>query len=97
MGDGAGHARPGVGLAFEKDIRPLFKASCLRCHGEQRPKGGLRLDSLDAALKGGENGKSILPGDSKKSTLVHAAAMIDDETAMPPKRRVRSHRQEQGR
>jgi len=75
-----------TGLTYANDIRPLLEASCLRCHGEQRPKGDLRLDSLEAALKGGKDGKVIVSGDSKKSPLVIAAAQIDDETAMPPKR-----------
>jgi len=73
------------GLTYAKDIRPLFEASCFRCHGEQRQKGELRLDSLEAALKGGEDGKVIVPGASKKSLLVIAAAQIDEDTAMPPK------------
>ena len=73
------------GVTYAKDIRPIFEASCFRCHGEERQKGDLRLDSLEAALKGGEEGKVIVPGASKKSLLVIAAARIDDETAMPPK------------
>jgi hypothetical protein len=73
------------GVTYAKDIRPLFEASCLRCHGEQRDKGDLRLDSLQAALKGGEDGKVIVPGESKKSLLIVAAAQIDNDTAMPPK------------
>ena len=73
------------GVTYAKDIRPIFEASCFRCHGEERQKGELRLDSLEAALKGGEDGKVIIPGASKKSLLVIAAARIDDETAMPPK------------
>ena len=72
-------------LTYAKDIRPLFEASCFRCHGEERQKGELRLDSLEAVLKGGEDGKVVVPGASKKSLLVIAAARIDDETAMPPK------------
>ncbi|HRI15263.1 MAG TPA: hypothetical protein PLX89_19900 [Verrucomicrobiota bacterium] len=75
------------GLTFAKDIRPLFEASCIRCHGEERHKGDLRLDSLEAVLKGGEDGKILVPGKSKESLLVIAAAQIDDETAMPPKRK----------
>ena len=74
------------GLTYANDIRPILETSCFRCHGEQRPKGGLRLDSLDAVLKGGEDGKVIVPGKSKESLLLIAAAQIDDETAMPPKR-----------
>ena len=75
------------GLTYAKDIRPLLETSCLRCHGEQRPKGGLQLNSRENVLKGGEDGPVVVPGDSKKSLLVIAAARIDDETAMPPKRR----------
>lgn len=77
------------GLTYAQDIRPLFEASCLRCHGEERPRGDLRLDTLEATLQGGESGAGIVPGNSAKSTLVHAIAQIDDETAMPPKRRER--------
>jgi hypothetical protein len=75
------------GVTFDKDIAPIFKASCVRCHGDRRHSGGLRLDSLDAVLKGGHDGKMIVPGDSKSSLLVAAASRIDDSIAMPPKRR----------
>src|ERR1041384_1885784 len=76
------------GLTYAKDIRPMLEASsCFRCHGEEKQKGELRLDSLEALLKGGEDGKVVLPGDSKKSLLVVAVAQIDDEIAMPPKRK----------
>ena len=74
------------GLTYETDIKPLFKASCVRCHGEQRPKANLRLDSLEAILKGGEDGKVVIPGESKKSLLLAAAAQLNDQIAMPPKR-----------
>jgi hypothetical protein len=73
-------------LTFDKDIKPLFQASCMPCHGKGKPRHGLRLDDLEAALKGGDQGKMIVPGDSAKSLLVVAAARIDDKTAMPPKR-----------
>jgi Ca2+-binding EF-hand superfamily protein len=76
-----------TGVTYEKDIRPILENSCFRCHGEQRPRGGLRLDSLESVLKGGEDGAVVKPGDSKDSLLVVAVAQIDEETAMPPKRR----------
>src|SRR5260221_3321114 len=75
------------GLTYAKYIRPLFESSWVRCHGEERPKGDLRLDSLEAVLKGGEDGNVLFPGDSKKSPLVFAVARAGDEIAMPPKRR----------
>src|SRR5258706_9094091 len=70
------------GLTFVKDIRPLFEASCFRCHGNDRPKGGLRLNSLEAVLKGGEDGVVVTPGKGQDSLLVIAAAQIDDDTAI---------------
>jgi len=76
-------------VTYAKQIRPLFEASCLRCHGEQKPKAGLRLDSREGVLKGSKEGKVITPGDSKQSLLVIAVAQLDPETAMPPKRRAR--------
>ncbi len=76
-----------AGVTYAKDIRPMLEASCTRCHGEERPKGRLRLDSLEGALKGGKDGEVIVPGDSTKSLLVIAAARIDNDTAMPPKHR----------
>ncbi len=75
-----------AGVTYDKDIRPLFEASCINCHGARRQRAGLRLDSLKAALQGSDESKVITPGDSKNSLLVHAVARIDDETAMPPKR-----------
>jgi len=77
------------GVTFDKDIKPLFEASCIRCHGEQRPKGGLRLTTLEAVLKGSKEGKVVQPGNSEKSDLVISVARLDPETAMPPKPRAR--------
>jgi hypothetical protein len=77
------------GVTYAKDIRPIFEASCFRCHGPQRPKADLRLDSLEAVLKGGEDGKIIVPGDSKKSLIAAAVARVNDDVAMPPKFRPR--------
>jgi len=75
------------GVTYVKDIRPILEASCFRCHGEEKQKGDLRLDSREAVLKGGEDGKVAVPGDSKKSLLVFAVAQIVDDIAMPPKRK----------
>lgn len=76
-------------VTFEKDIQPLFKASCVQCHGADRPKARLRLDSLEGVLKGTKSGPVLKSGDSAKSLLVKAVSQLDPETAMPPKPRVR--------
>jgi len=72
-------------VTYEKDIRPLFEASCVRCHGSERPKAGLRLDNLQGALKGSKDEKVIVPGKSAESPLVIAVSQLDEEKAMPPK------------
>lgn len=73
-----------TGLTFEKDIKPLFDKSCVKCHGAEKQKGKLRLDTLEATLKGGENGESVVKGNSAKSSLVHTIARLDEDSAMPP-------------
>ena len=73
-------------LTYAKDIRPLLEASCFECHGERRQRAGLRLDSREALLQGSDEGKVVIPGNSRESLLVVAVAQIDDETAMPPRR-----------
>ena len=70
---------------FEKDVRPLLRTKCLSCHGPDKQEGGLRLDSLQSALKGGDSGPAIVPGDAAKSLLVKAVRFDDPDLQMPPK------------
>jgi len=72
------------GVAFDKDIKPIFEKSCFKCHGAEKQKGKLRLDTLEATLKGGENGESVSKGDSLKSSLIVSISRLDEDTAMPP-------------
>src|SRR5436190_8666363 len=75
-----------VKVDFARDIRPILERSCIRCHGPEKPKSGFRLDNRAAALKGGENGKDILPGDSANSLLIQVVAgLSEDVERMPPK------------
>ncbi len=74
-------------VSYGSDIQPLFEKSCVTCHGPQKQKGKLRLDSLQSVLKGGEDGKVVKPGDSAGSVLVHNIAHIGDpDDYMPPPR-----------
>jgi len=75
------------GVTYAKDIRPIFQSSCFGCHGQQRQRGGLRLDSLDSVLKGGKDGTVIVPNKSEESKLVLAVARVDEKSAMPPRGR----------
>jgi mono/diheme cytochrome c family protein len=71
-------------IDFDTDIKPLLAAHCVKCHGADKPKGGLRLDSRAAALEGGNTGPALKVGKSAESKLIHAVAGLDPETAMPP-------------
>jgi len=81
-----------TGVTFEKDIAPLLKASCVRCHGAERPRAQLRLDSLEGVMKGTKQGSIVTPGDSANSLLVKSISQLDPQTAMPPKRGPRGPR-----
>jgi hypothetical protein len=76
-------------VTFAKDILPLFKESCVRCHGADHPKAQLRLDTLEGVLKGTKMGTVLKTGDSANSLLVKAVSQLDPEIAMPPKPRAR--------
>ncbi len=70
---------------FVRDVKPIFSQHCLKCHGTEKQKSGLRLDSRTAALKGGDSGKVIVSGESAQSLLIHLVAGLDEEKVMPPK------------
>jgi len=73
------------GVTYASDIKPIFDNSCIKCHGAQKQKGKLRLDSLEAVLKGGEVGKVVEPGSSATSVLIANVAHLGDEDDwMPP-------------
>jgi mono/diheme cytochrome c family protein len=74
-----------AGVTYTADIKPIFEKTCFKCHGAEKQKGKLRLDSYEAAMKGGENAPNIKKGDSAKSPLVLAVAHIGSEDDfMPP-------------
>ncbi len=67
---------------FESNVRPLLIAKCVKCHGDTKQKGGLRLDSREALLEGGESGAAVVPGNPKKSAIIEAINYESFE--MPP-------------
>src|SRR5688572_25898079 len=69
---------------FEKSVRPALANHCFECHGPQKQKAGLRLDSREAILAGGDTGPAIVPGHPEQSLLIKAIA-YKDELRMPPK------------
>lgn len=72
-------------VTYNADVKPIFQKSCVKCHGAEKPKGKLRLDSLEGALKGGEDGKVVTPGKSTESMLIlNIAHLGDPDDYMPP-------------
>jgi hypothetical protein len=68
---------------FERRVRPLLIARCYKCHAATKNKGGLRLDSREAAIKGGQTGPAVVPGKPDDSLLVRAVRH-QDGLEMPP-------------
>jgi len=69
---------------FEARVRPILAASCYECHAEEA-KGGLRMDSREALLTGGESGPALVPGDPEKSLLIQAVKQADPSAPRMPK------------
>jgi mono/diheme cytochrome c family protein len=71
---------------FKRQVRPVLEVYCLKCHGDEKPKGGLSLTTRAGAIKGGEDGTSLVPGDPGKSTLYTLTTLPSDhDDVMPPK------------
>ena len=70
---------------FETRVRPILVNRCFECHGRTEPKGGLRVDSREALLRGGDSGPAIVAGDAETSLLIRALRHTDDNVQMPPK------------
>ncbi|MEW6155956.1 MAG: PSD1 and planctomycete cytochrome C domain-containing protein [Verrucomicrobiota bacterium] len=76
---------------FEKRIRPVLVERCYRCHSaeSEKLKGGLRLDSREGILRGGESGQpAIVPGQPEASLLIEAIRYTNEDLRMPPKERL---------
>jgi hypothetical protein len=69
---------------FEKEVRPLLAEHCQKCHGDHKPKGGLRLTSRAAVLRGGGSGPAAVAGNPDASLLVQAVRYTD-ALRMPPR------------
>jgi hypothetical protein len=75
---------------FEKDVKPIFNASCVSCHGSGKSKGGFRIDTRETFLHGGESGEAAAkPGDSANSHVIKmvSGVGVDDSLIMPQKGR----------
>jgi hypothetical protein len=83
----AGAAGPDASRLFRDKIAPVLKAECYACHSgdAKKVRGGLRLDSREAMLAGGDSGPAVVPGKVGESLLIQAIRH-EEGLAMPPKK-----------
>lgn len=70
---------------FDREIKPFVVRSCVSCHNAESKRGGFRMDSARAILKGGNSGPAVFPGKSGDSLIIHALTGKEDVEQMPPK------------
>ena len=80
---------PSLGAApapvdYARDVKPIFKQHCYRCHGASQQKGGLRADTVASLLAGGDVGPAFKAGDSAASLLVQAILGTHDDISQMP-------------
>lgn len=75
----------GAAVDFSKQVAPILEKHCIECHGAEKQKGKLRLDTKADAMKGGKAGPSVKPGDAAGSEL-HRRVVLpkEDDDHMPP-------------
>ncbi len=83
----AGEPTPEQAEFFEKKIRPILVEHCYACHsaGAKKLQGGLRLDSREAMIAGGDSGPVLVPGDPRRSKFIEAVGYKNVDLLMPPK------------
>jgi mono/diheme cytochrome c family protein len=69
---------------FRARVAPIFEKHCVVCHGPEKQKAGLRLDSVEHALRGGEAGEVLKPGNAKQSEIFRRITLPPtDDDVMP--------------
>jgi mono/diheme cytochrome c family protein len=68
---------------FESKVRPVLAEHCFQCHGPEKQRASLRLDSPAALLKGSDNGPVVVAGNPDQSALIRAIR-YEGEVKMPP-------------
>ncbi len=81
---GAGSAEPSNPAFYRLHIAPLFTRSCISCHRPEKHKGGLRMDSYEQLMRGGDDGPAVVPGDPKSSEILRRLRLPpSDDDSMP--------------
>ncbi|MFO0903867.1 MAG: PSD1 and planctomycete cytochrome C domain-containing protein [Pirellulales bacterium] len=78
-----GQASAADSIDYEKQIKPIFAARCVACHGALKQAAGLRLDTAAAAMAGGDGGPALRAKEADASLLVQRLNSSDPEQRMP--------------
>src|SRR5271167_3918642 len=70
-------------IDFKRQVKPIFEAHCIKCHGVDKPQAELRLDSEAAVLRGSISGRVVVPGKSAESVLVKRLSGFNGVPPMP--------------
>lgn len=76
-----------AGVDYMRQVKPLLQLQCVKCHGATSQKGKLKLDTVTAAVKGGDHGPAIVPGKPDQSTLIAAVEGSHSEISKMPYKR----------
>ena len=74
----------GAEVDYARQIKPILQAHCYRCHGVRKQEAGLRLDTGQAARRGGDDGPVLQPGRASASSLVARVSANAGDKRMPP-------------
>ncbi|MFC5052031.1 c-type cytochrome domain-containing protein [Rubritalea spongiae] len=70
---------------YDDIVKPILEEKCVSCHGEDKQKGALRVDTIAYMLEGGEETACLVPGDLENSALItYLHLPLDDDYRMPP-------------
>jgi uncharacterized membrane protein/mono/diheme cytochrome c family protein len=68
---------------FTRDVMPILKDTCVECHGPDKVKARLRMDSVEGLQKGGKSGALVKPGDPENSLMMRRVLGLDGDDQMP--------------
>ena len=85
-----------INAVFYTDIiQPILTQRCVSCHNDKKTKGGLKMNSYNAIIKGGKNGSVLMINNSMESKIHKRMTLpIEDRYHMPPKSRTQPSKEE---
>ncbi|MEQ9407076.1 MAG: c-type cytochrome domain-containing protein [Fuerstiella sp.] len=76
-------AKASIPISFEEQVAPIVREKCLGCHGENRPRAGLRLDTYANMGRGGQNGPLLIPRNPRASLIMARLTTPNEQARMP--------------